>query len=345
MNEESEDLMTTFFCPECHKEVTYTLGKDTINKTIRGKEYSFEITAARCDHCGEALGLPGMIDQNVKEIDDQYRKKENIISIESIEKLMEVYNLGKSTLSLALGFGEITISRYLDGQVPSQEYSDRMKRALRDPAFMKEMLLENKDKIAESSYRKAMKAIDSYTKSPSISPKMKQAISAVFQYLDEVTPLMLQKLLYYIQGFFLALYNQPLYEEDCEAWIHGPVYRNVYDIFKDYKYNPIDDPRFCFYEDMDKNLSEEEENVIRIVCETFGVYSGKTLERLTHKETPWQNARCKVAPGIPSREIISKADIKSYFDQIARQYPLTDPQAVFNYIQDLISVGSLADAS
>ena len=40
---------------------------------------------------------------------------------------------------------------------------------------------------------------------------------------DAITPLKLQKLLYFAQGNYLAKYNMPLFDEDFEAWIHGPV--------------------------------------------------------------------------------------------------------------------------
>lgn len=51
-------------------------------------------------------------------------------------------------------------------------------------------------------------------------------------------------LLYYIQGNYAAIYDKPLFDAPCEAWVHGPVYRNVYNLFRDFKYNPIDDDRF-----------------------------------------------------------------------------------------------------
>ena len=37
------------FCTECRRETNYTLKKIKINQTIRGKEYTFEITAAFCN--------------------------------------------------------------------------------------------------------------------------------------------------------------------------------------------------------------------------------------------------------------------------------------------------------
>ena len=42
-------------------------------KSIREKEYTFEITAAFCNECGGEMGIPGLMDYNIKEIDEQYR--------------------------------------------------------------------------------------------------------------------------------------------------------------------------------------------------------------------------------------------------------------------------------
>ena len=61
------------FCTECRRETSYTLKKIKINRTIREKEYTFEITAAFCNKCGGEMGVPGLLDYNIKEIDEQYR--------------------------------------------------------------------------------------------------------------------------------------------------------------------------------------------------------------------------------------------------------------------------------
>ena len=60
------------FCTECRRETNYTLKKIKINQTIREKEYTFEITAAFCNECGGEMGIPGLMDYNIKEIDEQY---------------------------------------------------------------------------------------------------------------------------------------------------------------------------------------------------------------------------------------------------------------------------------
>ena len=61
------------FCTECRRETSYTLKKIKINQTIREKKYTFEITAAFCNECGGEMGIPGLMDYNIKEIDEQYR--------------------------------------------------------------------------------------------------------------------------------------------------------------------------------------------------------------------------------------------------------------------------------
>ena len=147
------------YCIECRKETEYFLRKKNIVKNIRGKEYTFAITTAVCKECGNEMSIPGLIDRNVQEIDEQYRTAEGIVSTDDIEKLMKTYKIGKVPLSLALGLEEVTISRYLKGQVPSKEHSDIIKTALSSPAYMQQKLMENREKLTDAAYREAFAAV------------------------------------------------------------------------------------------------------------------------------------------------------------------------------------------
>ena len=324
------------FCIECRKETEYLLQRRDIVKTIRDKEYVFGITVAICAECGDEMSIPGLIDKNVQEIDRQYRTAEGLVTIEDIEKLMKIYKIGKAPLSLALGFGEVTVPRYLEGQVPSREYSDIIKAALASPAFMKARLKENRGKITDAAYKKAMAAADSIERLFSVSEKMLGAIAYVFEKLEEVTPLMLQKLLYFIQGVYSALYGKPVFAEDCRAWIHGPVYPEVYELFRDFKYNPIDDARFALLGETAGVLTEEEKRVIEFVANTFGMYSGKVLERITHNEEPWKNARKGYGDSIPSSEIVPKESIMKYYVAVNRKYGIDTEEGLRMYIHDML---------
>lgn len=324
------------FCIACRRETEYLLQKRNIVKVIRDKEYTFEITVAVCAECGGEMSIPGLMDQNVQEVDAQYRSIEGLATVGDIEKLMKLYRIGQAPLSLALGFGEVTVPRYLEGQIPSREYSDIIKAALASPAYMKERLMENRGKITEVAYKKALEAADGLESLFSVSEKMLRVIADVFGKLEEVTPLMLQKLLYFIQGIYSALYGSPIFAEDCRAWVHGPVYPEVYDLFRDFKYNPIEDPRFALLEGSADALTEEEKKVIDLVVNTFGMYGGKVLERITHNEDPWKHARKGYDDSVPSSEPLSKESISKYYEAVDRQYGIGTEEGLNNYIRVML---------
>ena len=233
------------FCTQCRDDRTYTLRKKIVKKEIKDKTYDFEVMVAVCDECGEEMDIPGLLDLNMEAIDEQYRRAEGLVSVEDINRIMAIYNIGKAPLSTALGFGEITITRYLSGQIPSKEYSDVIKRVLSTPNHMIKLLNDNAEKIGETAYKKAIKAAEEIAGMFCMSDKMLLTISYIFEQMQEVTPLALQKILYFIQGIYMVMFDKPLYKEDCMAWVHGPVYEEVYDLFKDFKFNPIEDNRFA----------------------------------------------------------------------------------------------------
>ena len=124
-----------------------------------------------------------------------------------------------------------------------------------------------------------------------------------------ITPLKLQKILYYSQGYYLAMYDKPLFNEDFQAWAHGPANPKIYDRYKDYGFDAIDEPD-------EKDIPNFEENIVNFLYDiwaTFGIFDGKYLEELTHKEEPWQLARKGYQPGEACNKIISKKSMKDFF--------------------------------
>lgn len=322
------------FCIECRTETMYRKRHVLCKKCIKDKMYEFTILEAVCERCGEVVNIPGLMDQNAREVDRQYRLQEGIVNVDDILNLMEIYKIGKAPLSLALGFGEITITRYLAGQIPSKEYSNIIRAALESPKFMIEKLNENREKIGETAYRKSINAAIEVGPLFELSEKMLLTISYIFEKAEEVTPLALQKMLYYIQGIYMALFDAELFSEECEAWAHGPVFKDVYEVFKNFKYNPIDDTRFAMLQNRFKELSNDEKKVIDSVVESFGMYSGKTLEQITHGEAPWMEVRVNYLPEEPSNELISKEAIKKYFLEVAENYEIDNAEGIKRYISD-----------
>ena len=215
-----------------------------------------------------------------------------------------------------------------------------MKAALASPAYMKRRLTENRNKLTDAAYRKAVAAADSIMSLFSVSGKMLRVIARIFEKLEEVTPLMLQKLLYFTQGIFSALYGRPIFAEDCRAWVHGPVYPEVYELFRDFKYNPIDDARFALLEGTEDVLTDDEKKVIDLVVNTFGMYGGKVLERITHNEEPWKAARKGYGDSIPSSELLQKERIMRYYIAVNKRYGIDKEDGLQSYIHDMLKKAS-----
>ena len=132
---------------------------------------------------------------------------------------------------------------------------------------------------------------------------------------DLITNLKLQKLVYYAQAWFLALYEEPLFNDEFQAWVHGPVNTNLYHRFKDARWQPINcDP---FYSpDSEPNLPQKVKAHLDEIIDVFFDYSAHTLERMTHNEDPWINARQGLPQSVASNNIISKSDMMNYYKSL-----------------------------
>ena len=61
------------FCTKCKKETEYLFTKRGIVQNIEDRDCCFFVTAAICKECGALMSPPGLIDQNVREVEEQYR--------------------------------------------------------------------------------------------------------------------------------------------------------------------------------------------------------------------------------------------------------------------------------
>ena len=107
-----------------------------------------------------------------------------------------------------------------------------------------------------------------------------------------ISNLKLQKLLYYAQGFHLAIFGGPLFPESIEAWQHGPVVPEVYRYFHGQGSAHIE-PEAC---SLDCFSEEKIEFLDDIYC-SFGQYAAWKLREMTHEEPPWKNAYDEDMPG------------------------------------------------
>lgn len=113
--------------------------------------------------------------------------------------------------------------------------------------------------------------------------------------------LKLQKMLYYEQGYHLAKFGKPLFEEDIEAWMYGPVVPIVYEHFSKYGSNGIEPEREEIW------LEDQEEKLFNEVFIAYSPYSAIGLMNKTHQEKPWKSVPVKVG------SVITKKSLTDYF--------------------------------
>ena len=149
-----------------------------------------------------------------------------------------------------------------------------------------------------------------------------------------LTPMKLQKLVYFAHGWYLALTEgKPLVDEHPEAWEYGPVFPSLYHAFKRFgggaisgrasdvriETNPATGRRTTFRfvtptldEDPDPSSRDFSKGVVRRVWEVYGPWSGLQLSQLTHlSDGPWYATR-EANPQRKGSDIPDK-DIQRYF--------------------------------
>jgi uncharacterized phage-associated protein len=121
-----------------------------------------------------------------------------------------------------------------------------------------------------------------------------------------VSNLKLQKLVYYAQAWHLAIEETPLFEEDLEAWVHGPVIPVLYQKYKPFSWYPIDKPVAI-------NLPTEICSFLEDVSTEYFACDAYELEQMTHIEDPWKKARVGSPADAPSNAVILKEWMQEYY--------------------------------
>lgn len=125
---------------------------------------------------------------------------------------------------------------------------------------------------------------------------------------ESPSPMKLQKLCYYAQGYLLAQGTQ-LFEEDFQAWQHGPVVPALYRRYKDYGWRSIGEDIAFDVAEIDAHIAQEVSDIVA----AYGRYDGAALSTMTHREAPWLDARGDLPEDEGSTALIAKDALREYF--------------------------------
>lgn len=241
---------------------------------------------------------------------------DTIITSEEIKIILDRYRIGKKPLAKLLGWGETTIIRYMEGDIPTNEYSNKLRVLLEDPEYYYDLLIKRKDCLTGVAYKKSRRAV--------LSKIMSSKIYAVAYYIvnksnAEICPSYIQYLLYYTQAFSLALYDKELFQEDYLVNAENLPYPKLYDNMKRCGIHMLELP--------EEYLSKEEKELIDTVYESYSWYGPKALYALT----AFEKSMIKISRDKYNCKVIIKDVIKAYFKEILLQFQIMSCKDVGKY--------------
>lgn len=126
----------------------------------------------------------------------------------------------------------------------------------------------------------------------------------------------LQKMCYYAYCWCIVILNDMedsvddiVCKDGFEAWIHGPVCRTLYSKYKCYGWDDI--PKY----NGQLNLPLQVIEVLEEVWDVYGGFSATELERLSHSEEPWIEARKYVNDNEASSKKININTIYNFYSK------------------------------
>jgi hypothetical protein len=155
------------FCCACRKEVAFTVEERDSVSSFRGGSTVFREKIGICSECGGLCHFMQLRDFNLKSLYDAYRAASGFISLEQTQAIAKMYSIGKRPLSLLLGWGDVTYTRFCEGHMPSNQYADILRRLYEDPVFYWEILEKNKALVSPSAYKKSRAAVEKLLKNES----------------------------------------------------------------------------------------------------------------------------------------------------------------------------------
>lgn len=112
-----------------------------------------------------------------------------------------------------------------------------------------------------------------------------------------ISPMKLQKLMYVVHGWHLAIHGEPAVKGGFDAWTYGPVNEETYHAFKKYGRRAISLPATESTPDGDVAyiVSRDRNKLYEVLNMVMGGYerlSASRLSRMTHSPgSPWQKTK------------------------------------------------------
>lgn len=128
-----------YICESCGPVADTRVERRTETYPVKGEEISVLTNVRVCARCGQSVYDRELDSENIGAAYDLYRRNHNIISPVEIRAMREKYGLSQRSLGTLLGWGEITIHRYENGNLPDEAHNQVL-QFIEDPFNMEYMM-------------------------------------------------------------------------------------------------------------------------------------------------------------------------------------------------------------
>ena len=321
------------FCENCREQREIILVEEQETLEVDGVSYTYPVRAGYCTTCGERATPQEVLEANQRAFSTVVRERFGVVSQDVVEGLVSRYNIKPRPLSSLLGWGTHTYPRFMEGDIPSKPFSDRIKALWSSPLSYLMLLLDSGESISNVALKKSEVAAREALST--ISPKFERVCAYLIGKTESNSSLALQKELYYAQGLMMAFFGKELIQNACEAWQLGPVFPDVWRTIhpRDIREEAL--VGAGLHDCVRGTFTSEELLVLDAVASRVGCYSPYVLKDITHGEKPWLDARGGIPASEPSNNPITERAMQSFFDELRVSYGMEEPSDIGRYIDDM----------
>lgn len=290
------------FCTKCNAFVDYIVQYEDVTQTVKEDTFTLNVGVPYC--------VSGHHEVFVEEVDqktqhmffDAYREKHHLVSVTEIIAIRKKIGLTQRDFSRLLGLGEISISRYELGSLPSQSISTLILSS-RNIDSLKDVFEKNKNMMSEIGADKVEKYLAKHSdqiltgnisfNSTKLHELTYLLTIEAFNHQETMYPTKMNKLLFYSDFMFFKLFNRSITGTTYLKLPYGPVPQ-----FFDYHYEMND--LILMESDEDRRwmrpksneyilskLNDQEKRVALSVYSFFSKHSAKNIVDYSHQELAW----------------------------------------------------------
>ncbi|MFA4137705.1 MULTISPECIES: type II TA system antitoxin MqsA family protein [unclassified Brevibacillus] len=305
----------TLFCHKCDQEREFKLIEKTFNYPVKEMDINITGMLAFCNECNEELFHPIIDEQNQETAFKKYRDLKGIVQPEEIIAIRKKYNLNQRDYSKLLGFGEITITRYENGSIPTQAQNQIIK-ASSEPHKMLEFFEQNKDKISDPVKDALSILLESLCKQTEQSRIIDEINNVFFHPADDYSGFQrfsmekfnqmvlffaekerpyktkLNKLMYYADNYFYKLTHRSISGSRYVCHNYGPVpekYETLFENNPEVDWKEDDYGSYVVPTDHfnPRLFTAEELEMLNYVVSKFRHFTSTQIKDFSHWEKGW----------------------------------------------------------